>query len=156
METRDNDNLRQLFDNLEIGIGGVSSSLGLSQRQLRYWEQKGYIKPVDEDSGVRHYSLSTVYLIAFIKTQLDKGYTLEAAVKKSKEVKARTDIIRRLMRTVFDQIKITNPDKGYGEIKFNVKVTPDNEPMSLLGIVDENGSYFEVKKDQNKKTETPK
>ena len=92
MEPRRDERLRQLFQNLEIGIGGVSSSLGVSQRQLRYWEQKGYIKPIDEKSGVRHYSLATVYLIAFIKDQLDKGYTLDAAVKNSKEARARSRI----------------------------------------------------------------
>ena len=39
MENVKKKKLHQLFENLEIGIGGVSSSLGVSQRQLRYWEK---------------------------------------------------------------------------------------------------------------------
>ena len=40
MENIKKNKLHQLFENLEIGIGGVSSSIGVSQRQLRYWEKK--------------------------------------------------------------------------------------------------------------------
>lgn len=62
-----------VFQNIEVGIGEVSKTVGVSQRQLRYWEEKGYIKPVDDNqSGVRRYTLSTLYLIIFIKTQLDQ------------------------------------------------------------------------------------
>ena len=43
MENIKKNKLHQLFENLEIGIGGVSSSIGVSQRQLRYWDKKGYI-----------------------------------------------------------------------------------------------------------------
>lgn len=136
--------LHQLFKNLEIGIGGVSSSLGVSQRQLRYWEQKGYIKPVTEKSGVRHYSLATVYLIAFIKDQLDAGYTLDAAVKKSKEVRVKSKIARRLLRNTFDDIEVTDEEKGYGEIKMGTVKIGDKK-AEVMGIVDENGSHFELK-----------
>lgn len=136
--------LHQLFENLEIGIGGVSSSSGVSQRQLRYWEQKGYIKPVTEKSGVRHYSLATVYLIAFIKDQLDAGYTLDAAVKKSKEVRVKSKIARRLLRNTFDDIEVTDEEKGYGEIKMGTVKIGDKK-AEVMGIVDENGSHFELK-----------
>ena len=84
MENLKKKKLHQLFENLEIGIGGVSSSFGVSQRQLRYWEKKGYIKPINEGSGVRHYSLATVYLIAFIKDQLDAGYTPRSSCQEVK------------------------------------------------------------------------
>lgn len=137
------DKVHQLFENLEIGIGGVSSSIGVSQRQLRYWEQKGYIKPIDEKSGVRHYSLATVYLIAFIKDRLDAGYTLEAAVEKSKEVRVKSKIARKLMRNIFDDIEVTNEEKGYGKIKVNA-IKDDKQEIKLIGVVDENGSHFEV------------
>ena len=49
-----------VFQNIEVGIGEVSKTVGVSQRQLRYWEEKEYIKPVDDNqSGVRRYTLST-------------------------------------------------------------------------------------------------
>ena len=141
MENLKKKKLHQLFENLEIGIGGVSSSLGVSQRQLRYWEKKGYIKPINESSGVRHYSLATVYLIAFIKDQLDAGYTLEAAVKKSKEIRIKSKIARKLLRNAFDDIEVTDEAKGYGKIEIGtIKVGDKN--AEVVGIVDEDGSHF--------------
>lgn len=60
-----------MFQNIEVGIGEVSKTVGVSQRQLRYWEEKGYIKPVDDNqSGVRRYTLSTLYLIILLKLNL--------------------------------------------------------------------------------------
>ncbi|MGN1271653.1 MAG: MerR family transcriptional regulator [Lactobacillus sp.] len=144
MESKKNKKIRELFENLEIGIGGVSTSLGVSQRQLRYWEQKGYIKPIDEKSGVRHYSLATVYLIAFIKDQLDAGYTLDAAVKKSKEVRIKSKIARKLLRNIFDDIEVTDEEKGYGKAKVDA-VDDHNQRVDLIGVVDENGTHFEIK-----------
>lgn len=143
MENIKKNKLHQLFENLEIGIGGVSSSIGVSQRQLRYWEKKGYIKPINEESGVRHYSLATVYLIAFIKDQLDAGYTLEAAVKKSKEVRVKSMIGRRLLHDAFDDVKITDEEKAYGKMKMGEVVLGDKK-AEVIGIVDENGSHFEL------------
>ena len=146
MENTKKKKIHQLFENLEIGIGGVSSSLGVSQRQLRYWEQKGYIKPVTEKSGVRHYSLATVYLIAFIKDQLDAGYTLEAAFKKSKEIRIKSKIARKLLRNAFDDIEVTDEAKGYGKIEMGtIKVGDKN--AEVVGIVDEDGSHFELKEE---------
>ena len=84
-----------VFQNIEVGIGEVSKTVGVSQRQLRYWEEKGYIKPVDDNqSGVRRYTLSTLYLIIFIKTQLDQGFTLSAAFERSKDIKVKSKIVR--------------------------------------------------------------
>ncbi len=146
MENGKNNKIHQLFENLEIGIGGVSSSLGVSQRQLRYWEKKGYIKPINEGSGVRHYSLATVYLIAFIKDQLDAGYTLEAAFKKSKEIRIKSKIARKLLRNAFDDIEVTDEAKGYGKIEMGtIKVGDKN--AEVVGIVDEDGSHFELKEE---------
>ena len=60
--------LHNVFQNIEVGIGEVSKVVGVSQRQLRYWEKKGYIEPIsDDNSGVRRYNLSTLYLIVFIR-----------------------------------------------------------------------------------------
>ena len=143
MENIKKNKLHQLFENLEIGIGGVSSSIGVSQRQLRYWEKKGYIKPINEESGVRHYSLATVYLIAFIKDQLDAGYTLESAVKKSKEVRVKSMIGRRLLHDAFDDVEITDEEKAYGKRKMGEVVLGDKK-AEVIGIVDENGSHFEL------------
>ena len=146
MENVKKKKLHQLFENLEIGIGGVSSSLGVSQRQLRYWEKKVYIEPINAGSGVRHYSLATVYLIAFIKDQLDAGYTLEAAFKKSKEIRIKSKIARKLLRNAFDDIEVTDEAKGYGKSEMGTRKVGDKK-AEAVGSVDEDGSHFEVKEE---------
>ncbi|WP_304204029.1 MerR family transcriptional regulator [Lactobacillus intestinalis] len=137
--------IHELFKNLAIGIGEVSKIVGVSQRQLRYWEKKGYIKPIDdENAGVRRYSLATVYLIAFIKDQLDEGYTLAAAYEKSKDVRVKSKISRKFFKHSFSNITVTDYDKAYGEIDLGEIHSKDGESRQLKGIVDENGSYYRI------------
>lgn len=42
-------NFLKLLDNIQLSIGDVSDGIGVSQRQLRYWEEKGYIKPISDN-----------------------------------------------------------------------------------------------------------
>ena len=81
-------------DNLRIGIGDMSKMTGVSSRQLRYWEQKGYIKAMNEEEGVaRKYGLGSMYKIFAIKHFLDEGYTLAKAVEKAElHRKGRVDL----------------------------------------------------------------
>lgn len=137
--------LSSIFNNLEVGIGEVSNLIGVSQRQLRYWESKGYIKPVeDTKAGVRRYNLGTVYLIAFIKSQLDEGFTLAAAVKRSKDVRVRSKLARKFFEKSFKNIKVTDPEKLYGEIDFGMIRSEDGIDHHFIGVLDENGKYFKV------------
>lgn len=79
----------------------------MSQRQLRYWEKKGYIKPIsDDNSGVRRYNLSTLYLIVFIKEQLDNGFTLAAAFERSKDIKLKSKIVRTFLNILSAMLKL--------------------------------------------------
>ena len=64
----------KMGDNLRIGIGDMSKMTGVSSRQLRYWEQKGYIKAMnEEEGGARKYGLGSMYKIFAIKHFLDEG-----------------------------------------------------------------------------------
>ena len=117
-----------VFQNIEVGIGEVSKTVGVSQRQLRYWEEKGYIKPVDDNqSGVRRYTLSTLYLIIFIKTQLDQGFTLSAAFERSKDIKVKSKIVRNFFEHTFNDVTITDADKAYGEIDLGELLVQDGQ-----------------------------
>lgn len=137
--------LHNVFQNIEVGIGEVSKVVGVSQRQLRYWEEKGYIKPVsDDNSGVRRYNLSTLYLIVFIKEQLDKGFTLAAAFERSKDIRVKSKIVRTFFERTFNDVKITNPDKGYGEIDLGELRTDDGKMYHFKGVVDERGRYVKI------------
>ena len=69
-------------------VSFVSKTVGISPRQLYYWEHLGIIKPVYEEFGsysYRRYSQAHVDFLAKIKGFLDDGYTLRAAVKKVRE-----------------------------------------------------------------------
>ena len=128
--------LHNVFQNVEVGIGEVSKVVGVSQRQLRYWEEKGYIKPVAD--------LSTLYLIVFIKEQLDKGFTLAAAFERSRDVRVKSKIARKFFEHSFNDVKITNSDKAYGEIDLGDFQTQDGKMYHFKGVVDERGRYVKI------------
>ena len=126
-----------VFQNIEVGIGEVSKTVGVSQRQLRYWEEKGYIKPVDDNqSGVRRYTLSTLYLIIFIKTQLDQGFTLSAAFERSKDIKVKSKIVRNFFEHTFNDVTITDADKAYGEIDLGELLVQDVQNYNFKVVLD--------------------
>lgn len=84
-----NDTVKQLLesDDLLVGISELSKVTGVSPRQIRYWEQKGYIESTGEKNGNRKFKLPMVIKVEIIKHFLDEGYTLTAAVEKHKNVK---------------------------------------------------------------------
>ena len=68
--------LKRLLENdqLVVGISELSDIVGVSPRQLRYWEQKGFIRSIEADANCpRKYRLPTV-----IKVELIKKYGLDA------------------------------------------------------------------------------
>ncbi|MDV7757417.1 MerR family transcriptional regulator [Liquorilactobacillus mali] len=73
-----------------LGIGEISKATGVSQRQLRYWEEKGYIKSEESkddskkcDHRHRKYSHFTFLKVSMIQSFINDGYTLNAAVQKT-------------------------------------------------------------------------
>lgn len=76
----DYDFLRKLI----VGIGEVSEITGIPQRQLRYWQEKGLIKTIDETSpsATRRFNYLEIKKILLIKELLEEGFTLDAAAKK--------------------------------------------------------------------------
>lgn len=137
--------MHDIFQNLEIGIGEVSKLTGVSQRQLRYWETKGYIKPISDDqSGVRRYNLATLYLIVFIKEQLGEGFTLSAAFEHSKDIQLKSRIVHQFFRETFDDVKVTDSTKGYGEIDLGEFQAEDGSMHHFKGVVDEKGQYVKI------------
>lgn len=73
-------------DHLLVGISELSQMSQVSTRQLRYWEQKGFIHSIDqEDNAARKYRLPTVIKVELIKKYLDDGFTLAKAVEKAEK-----------------------------------------------------------------------
>ncbi len=81
-----------------VAIGEVANITGVPQRKIRYWDEKGYIEPVDKTSTYRQYDYLNVKKIVLIKELLDEGYTLEVSAKKVNERSAKVS-------EVFQQLK---------------------------------------------------
>ncbi|AVK62109.1 MerR family transcriptional regulator [Lactobacillus sp. CBA3605] len=91
----------------ELGISDLSKGTGVSQTQLRYWEQKGYIysKNVTEKNAAHHYSYGTFMRVHLIKAFLDEGFTLAAAAKMAAERRNRLDMMRLFTLKAFQGIE---------------------------------------------------
>lgn len=84
---------------LRISLKELSIASGVSGRQLRYWEQKGYIKSEQSEAGKAHkYTLQTMYAVITIKNFLDQGYTLAKAVEIEKRHRRVRQTVRRFIR----------------------------------------------------------
>ncbi|WP_313631095.1 MerR family transcriptional regulator [Enterococcus devriesei] len=92
-------------DDLLVGISELSKVTGVSPRQIRYWEQKGYIHSTGEKSGNRKFKLPMVVKVEMIKHFLDEGYTLTAAVEKAKERQENVHHAKLLLRDIFKGIQ---------------------------------------------------
>lgn len=133
---------RSIYNDLKVGIGEVSSLTGVTQRQLRYWEEKGYIEPIEKD-GIRKYTLGTLFCVAFIKEKLDQGYTLASAVKKSKENQVKVKLLRKLLSDPNYQIKVCDVKHEYGQVNFGELRLMDGRKGDLTAIIDEDGTHYE-------------
>lgn len=102
-----NNTVKQLLesDDLLVGISELSKVTGVSPRQIRYWEQKGYIESTGEKSGNRKFRLPMVIKVEIIKYFLDEGYTLIAAVDKACERQENIHQAKILLRDVFKGIQ---------------------------------------------------
>ncbi len=89
-----------LLSRLIIGIGEVSEITGIPQRQIRYWESKGYITSLNAQTKTRRYDYQTIKKMLLIKELLDEGYTLEISVKKvNNRLKMIDDAFKKLQST---------------------------------------------------------
>ncbi|MBM9606728.1 MerR family transcriptional regulator [Desulfopila inferna] len=74
------------MNNKAVGIDEIAKVNGVSEKQLRYWQEAGYINPdtvVCSEKTYRRYCKSDVALVKEIKRLLDEGYTLSRAVQKA-------------------------------------------------------------------------
>ncbi|MFQ5628917.1 MAG: MerR family transcriptional regulator [bacterium] len=69
-----------------FGSSVVTKQLGISLRQLYYWELKGIVQPRVISKGSREFkrfSLEDIETLKMVKTYLDEGYTLTSAVERA-------------------------------------------------------------------------
>lgn len=99
--------MKQLIqsDDLVVGISELSKMTDVSPRQLRYWEEKGYIESIQQENSNRKYRLPIVLKVELIKRFLDEGYTLTTAVEKAANQQKSLHEAKKILRQVFKSIQ---------------------------------------------------
>jgi len=64
-----------------VNIGEASYQSGLPSKTIRYYEDKGLIKPERLDSGYRDFSIDDVLLLRFLRGARAHGFTVEECRK---------------------------------------------------------------------------
>lgn len=70
-----------------VGIGEVARKCNVTEKQLRYWGDAGYINPetvVCGERTYRRYSQADIELVSEIKRLLDLGYMLANAARRAR------------------------------------------------------------------------
>ena len=101
--------LEQLLDNehLVVGISELSNMTGTSPRQLRYWEQKGWIAAIpDEQHAARRYQLPAVVKAELIKKFLDEGFTLKKAAEKAEARLKKVSHVQTVLPNILHDVKV--------------------------------------------------
>lgn len=130
------DELRHVFDvhRLVFRIGELASMTGVSPRQLRYWEKKGFIKSRErEGEQARVYSFGTFVKVSMIKYFLDSGYTLAAAVQKAAARNSRAKVLHRFISTGL---------QGFAEVdgQLAINLGPFDDQQTLMAILPDDGA----------------
>ena len=78
---------------LTYSIGDTSKLTGVSQKQIRNWEERGYIPEAERvvcgERAYRRFTPEQIKIILEIKKHLDKGFTLAHASRLSLDKKVK-------------------------------------------------------------------
>lgn len=70
-----------------VGIGEVAKQCNVTEKQLRYWQEAGYINPETVACGertYRRYRPADIELVLEIKRLLELGYMLANAARRAR------------------------------------------------------------------------
>ncbi|MEN2323038.1 MerR family transcriptional regulator [Lentilactobacillus otakiensis] len=127
-------------DKLIFGIGQVQQITGVSGRQLRYWEEQGYIKSISQKKGAaREYSMHTLFFIFHVTRFLDDGFTLQAAVDKAKKFDRQLPVLRQFLRS---QLKGVDFQDDQSVIDFGY--VDAEHKQRIYGIVKNGETSFKI------------
>lgn len=127
---------------IQLGIGELSELSGITQRQLRYWEQKGYIKPNAESKGGRRYNATEAWKVLLIADYLQRGFTLSKAAELTEEGKKRHRLFAAWVHQCSPQLVKTNETMTAGEIYLGKLKDEDKKVMCHVES-DENSEKIE-------------
>lgn len=77
-------------NNKPVSIGEAARLTDVSAKQLRNWQSRGYIPEPERilcgKRSYRWFHSNDLQIISKIKSYLDEGYSLQTAVKKTKDL----------------------------------------------------------------------
>jgi MerR family transcriptional regulator, global nitrogen regulator len=91
-----------------ITIGTVSELTGLSERQIRYYEERELVFPERTPSGIRRYSFLDVEKLVEIANQMEDGlqtFEIKKLEKKKTSQDVRNQMIRGQINAAFNMRK---------------------------------------------------
>lgn len=96
-------------DKKVITIGTVSELTGLSERQIRYYEERKLLFPERNGNGIRKYSFSDVEILSEIAEKIEDGIqtyeirqTMKKEANKEDDKKIRQNMIRGQLNAHFN------------------------------------------------------
>lgn len=142
---------RALFDGVKrginhasvtVGISEIANATGVSQTQLRYWEQKGYIKSIENEKshGSHRYEFPTMFQVMAIKVLLDQGFTLSASVKKASQHSGLIRQLNSLIKMAFHGGAVID-----GREMLNLGYFDEAKTKTLYGYIDDGEVHYVVK-----------
>ena len=128
-------------DELAISMSDVSNITGVTSRQLRYWEEQGYIHPVSDNMSKRKYSFDTTLKIGMIKNLMDEGYILPKAAEKTGEIDTIINALHRVDAEHYNKINIVEDG-----LEFDLGHVQGIDAGKKLYLIVKNNqpSYFKV------------
>ncbi|HBF76012.1 MAG TPA: MerR family transcriptional regulator [Lactobacillus sp.] len=141
MDTEEHDAFKAFSQkvNWHLGIGDVAAATGVSQSQLRYWEQKGFIESEKVNGQNRKYSYDMLIRVFMINSFIKEGFTLAAAVKRASEHRETMKLLRQSMIDRFQGIEKID---GYPAV--NLGYMDDEHAKVLYLVVKENGTDIKI------------
>ncbi|WP_010621042.1 MerR family transcriptional regulator [Paucilactobacillus suebicus] len=122
-----------------VSMTDISKITGVSARQLRYWEQKGYIESVHDQSENRKYNITAMVKIGMIKNFIDEGFTVAKASEKAQEADQITTALHRVDSEKFNQASVN--DTGL-EFDLGSVAGLDEGKKLFLNVPTDKDSFF--------------
>jgi len=73
-----------------FSIGDTARITGITEKQLRHWEQQGYLSDIERvvcgERSYRRFSEAQIQQISKMREYLDMGYTLKSSAKLANDV----------------------------------------------------------------------
>ena len=123
---------KEAMAQIQIPLSEISRVTGVSPRQIRYWEAKGFLTSHQAQKNQSHkFNFFTLTKVLEIKEYLDQGFTLQAAVEKQK---GRKNIALSIHRFIAERLLATE-EKGK-TVEINLGPLDNDETKVVVAKVE--------------------